>query len=291
MSIHSIELDPRQIRRRKQFNTFFSAMIMTLAVLSVIPLFLILTHIVKEGFASLKPEFFTSLPKPVGETGGGIANALVGTFMLIGIATILALPVGIGAGLFLAEHPKSKIGELVRLSVEVLQGIPSIVIGLIVYMICVKPIGNFSALSGGIALAIMMLPFIVRTTEETLRLIPTTLKEASLALGAPYYHTILQVILPAGLNGIITGVLVSIARIAGETAPLLFTAFGNPYMNANPLKPIASLPHLIFTYAISPYDDWHALAWGAAIILLGFILMLNFGARMIASKFGMDHSA
>ncbi len=151
----------------------------------------------------------------------------------------------------------------------------------------VKPTGSFSALSGGLALAIMMLPIIVRTTEETVKLLPTSLKEASLALGAPYYHTVLQVVLPAGINGVITGVLVSVARIAGETAPLLFTSFGNPFMNVNPLKPIATLPHLIFNYAISPYEDWHALAWGASIVLVVFILLLNIVSRVVASKFGM----
>lgn len=283
----AIVLNEKQIKRRKILSNLFTASIMILAVASIIPLFMIVSHIFKEGFGAMRPEFLTSLPKPVGETGGGIANALVGTIMLIAIASAISLPVGIMAGLFLAEHPKSKTGEFVRLSVEVLQGIPSIVIGLIIYQWIVKPTGSFSALSGGIALAIMMLPIIVRTTEETLKLIPGSLKEASLALGAPYYHTILQVILPAGINGIITGVLVSIARIAGETAPLLFTAFGNPFMNVNPLKPIATLPHLIFNYAISPYEDWHQLAWGASIVLILFILGLNIISRVIAAKFSM----
>lgn len=288
MSNLDIKLNAKQIRRRKTVSLLFTILIAVLAVTSIVPLFMIVSHIFKEGFSSLRPEFLTSLPKPVGEPGGGIANALVGTIMLIAIASIISLPPGIMTGLFLAEKKNSKVGELVRLCVEVLQGIPSIVIGLIVYMWIVKPTGSFSALSGGIALAIMMLPIIVRTTEETMKLIPGSLKEASLALGAPYYHTVLQVILPAGINGIITGVLVSVARIAGETAPLLFTAFGNPFMNMNPLKPIATLPHLIFNYAISPYDDWHALAWGASIILVLFILALNIVSRVIASKFNMN---
>ncbi len=288
MGTHEIKLDAKQIRRRKIMSSLFTVLIAVLAITSIVPLFMIVSHIFKEGLSSIRPEFLTSLPKPVGESGGGIANALVGTIMLIAIASVISLPPGIMTGLFLAERKNSKLGEVVRLCVEVLQGIPSIVIGLIIYMWVVKPTGSFSALSGGIALAIMMLPIIVRTTEETMKLIPESLKEASLALGAPYYHTILKVILPAGINGIITGVLVSIARIAGETAPLLFTAFGNPFMNLNPLKPIATLPHLIFNYAISPYEDWHGLAWGASIVLVLFILLLNFVSRTIASRFGMN---
>ncbi len=288
MNSLSIELNPRQIRRRKIMSNLFTFSVGALAIISIIPLFMIMSHIFKEGFSAIKPEFLTSLPKPVGEAGGGIANALVGSLMLILIASVIALPTGVLTGLFLAERKESKIGEVVRLSVEVLQGIPSIVIGLVIYMWIVKPTGQFSALSGGIALAIMMLPIVVRTTEETIKLIPQSLHEASLALGAPYYHTVLKVVIPAGINGIITGVLVSVARIAGETAPLLFTAFGNPFMNLNPLKPIATLPHLIFTYAISPYDEWKQLAWGASIILVVVILLLNILARTIASRSGMN---
>lgn len=281
----NIVLNPNQIKRRKIFSNVFSVLVMVLAIVSIVPLFMIMTHIFQEGFKFLNIDFLTSLPKSVGEPGGGIANALVGSIMVILIATILAAPLAIFAGFFLAEHPKSKIGEFVRLSVDVLQGIPSIVIGLIVYMWVVKSTGSFSALSGGIALGIMMIPIIVRTTEETLKLVPSTLKEASLALGAPYYITILKVVLPAGISGILTGILVSIGRIAGETAPLLFTAFGNPFMSTNPLKPIATLPHLIFNYAISPYEDWHSLAWGASVVLILFILLLNMGSKFIASQF------
>ncbi len=283
-----VEINENQIKRRKLLSSLFTFSIYGLAILSIIPLFMIISHIFKEGFGSMRPDFLTTLPKPVGEEGGGIANALLGSIMVIGMASLIALPPGVLTGLFLAENQKSKLGEVVRLCVEVLQGIPSIVIGIIVYMWIVKPTQSFSALSGGIALAIMMLPIVVRTTEETLKLIPNTLKEASLALGAPYYYTTLQVILPAGINGIITGILVSIARIAGETAPLLFTAFGNQFMNMNPLKPIATLPHLIFNYAISPYEDWHALAWGASIVLVLAILALNLGSKAIAKHFDMS---
>ena len=229
-------------------------------------------------------QFFTSLPKPVGEVGGGISNAIVGTLMLVVIACGIAIPLGVFSGIYLSERKEGKIVYLVRLSVEILQGIPSIVIGIIAYAWIVVTLGTFSAFSGGIALSIMMLPVIVRATEETLKLIPDTLKEASLSLGVPYYRTILKVILPAGASGIATGVLISVARIAGETAPLLFTAFGNPFMEFNVLKPVNSLPLLIFNYATSPYPEWHALAWGASFVLVFFVLALNFFAKVVTRK-------
>ena len=229
-------------------------------------------------------QFFTSLPKPVGEVGGGISNAIVGTLMLIVIACSIAIPLGVFAGIYLYRAEGGKLAYLVSLSVEILQGIPSIVIGIIAYAWIVMTLGTFSALSGGIALSIMMLPVIVRSTEETLKLIPDTLKEASLSLGVPYYRTILKVILPAGASGIATGVLISVARVAGETAPLLFTAFGNPFMEMNILKPVNSLPLLIFNYATSPYPEWHALAWGASFVLVFFVLALNFFAKIVTRK-------
>ncbi|MBC7189484.1 phosphate ABC transporter permease PstA, partial [Candidatus Aerophobetes bacterium] len=195
-----------------------------------------------------------------------------------------AVPLGVLAGIYLSEHKKGKLSYLARLCVEILQGIPSIVIGIIAYLWIVVPMRTFSALSGGIALGIMMLPVIVRTTEETLKMIPDTLKEASLALGVPYARTITKVIVPAGLSGIITGVLISIARIAGETAPLLFTAFGNPFMNLNIFKPVNSLPLLIFNYATSPYTEWHKVAWGASFVLVVIVLSLNLITKMVARK-------
>jgi phosphate transport system permease protein len=190
----------------------------------------------------------------------------------------------VSSGIYLSEKKEGKLAYLVRLSVEILQGIPSIVIGIIAYAWIVITMGTFSAFSGGIALSIMMLPVIVRATEETLKLIPDTLKEASLSLGVPYHRTILKVILPAGISGIATGVLISLARIAGETAPLLFTAFGNPFMEMNILKPVNSLPLLIFNYATSPYPEWHALAWGASFVLVFFVLALNFFAKVVTRK-------
>ena len=262
----------------------FKAGIIVLAAITILPLLLILFYIVRNGIAVIDWQFLTSLPKPVGEVGGGISNALIGTLMLVVIACGIAIPLGVFSGIYLSERKEGKLVYLVRLSVEILQGIPSIVIGIIAYAWIVVVLGTFSAFSGGIALSIMMLPVIVRSTEETLRLIPDTLKEASLSLGVPYYRTILKVILPAGASGIATGVLISVARIAGETAPLLFTAFGNPFMEFNVLKPVNSLPLLIFNYATSPYPEWHALAWGASFVLVFFVLALNFFAKVVTRK-------
>ncbi len=265
-------------------DKLFQAGIICFAAITIVPLLLILFYIVRNGIAVIDWQFLTSLPKPVGEVGGGISNAIVGTLMLIAIACGIAIPFGVGSGIYLSERKDGKLASLVRLSVEILQGIPSIVIGIIAYAWIVITLGTFSALSGGIALGIMMLPVIVRATEETLKLIPDTLKEASLSLGVPYHRTILKVILPAGISGIATGVLISLARIAGETAPLLFTAFGNPFMEMNILKPVNSLPLLIFNYATSPYPEWHALAWGASFVLVFFVLALNFFTKIVTRK-------
>jgi phosphate transport system permease protein len=273
---------------RKTWDRVFLGIVIALCAISVLPLFLIFFHIFKEGISAINPGFFTNLPRPVGESGGGIANAIVGTLLLVVLASLLALPPGIAVGIYLAETGQGKLVSMVRLSMEVLQGIPSIVIGIVAYLWVVRPMGGFSALSGSVALGMMMLPVVVRTTEETLRLIPHSLKQASLALGAPYYLTVLKVVLPAGLSGIVTGILISIARIAGETAPLLFTAFGNPYMSYSPLKPVSSLPLIIFNYAISPYDDWHQLAWGASLILITFVLCMNLLSKLVARRWHVE---
>jgi len=259
-------------------------MIALLTFCSILPMFFILFFITSKGISVINWRFLTHLPKPVGEIGGGISNAIIGTFMLIGIATAFSVPVGILAGIFLSEHRKGTLAFLVRLCVETLQGTPSIVIGIIAYIWLVVSVGSFSAFSGGLALGLMMLPVIIPATEETLKLIPESLKEASLALGVSYPRTILRVILPAGASGIVAGVLLSIARVAGETAPLLFTAFGSPFMNLNVLKPINSLPLMIFNYAKSPYPDWHTLAWGASFILIVLVLGLNLFTKVVTRR-------
>ncbi len=277
----------RRVRIRRNWDYVFYSLVLIFCILAILPLFLIFFNIARQGISTINWNFFVSLPKPVGEIGGGIANAISGSAMLVGMACIFALPIGVAVGVYLAEI-RNKFSHAVRLSMEVLQGIPSIVIGIVAYLWVVRPMGGFSAFSGSIALAIMMLPVVVRTTEETLRLIPASLKEASLALGAPYYLTVLRVVLPAGLSGIVTGVLISIARIAGETAPLLFTAFGNPHMNLDPMKPVHSLPLIIFNYAISPYEDWHSLAWGASFVLIVFVFCLNLLSKLIARRWSVE---
>lgn len=265
-------------------DTFFKGLIILLAFLSMLPLLLILFHITKNGISVINWDFVSQLPRPIGETGGGVFNSIVGSVMLIILSSILSVPFGIAAGIYLSEKSAGKMAQAIQLSVVVLQGTPSIVIGIIAYVWVVAPFQSFSALSGGIALSIMMLPVIIKSTEETLKLIPYHLKEASLALGVPYYKTILKVILPTGLSGILTGILLSVARITGETAPLLFTAFGNQFMNYNIFKPIDSLPYRIFYYAMSPYPEWHTFAWGASFILVVVVLSFNLIARGIAIK-------
>jgi len=265
-------------------DVIFRGMIILFSILSGIPLIVILYFIVKNGISSINWDFIVNLPKPVGEIGGGVSNAIIGTFILIIISSIISVPIGLSAGIYLSENRRGKIPYVVRLCVETLQGIPSIVIGIIAYTWIVIPMKSPSALSGGVALGIMMLPVIIRTTEETLNLIPISLREASLALGVPYFRTILRVVLPAGLSGIVTGILLSIARITGETAPLLFTAFGSNFMNLNVFKPIASLPLVIFNYATSPYNEWISLAWGASFVLVVLALGLNLIAKLVVRK-------
>jgi phosphate transport system permease protein len=265
-------------------NSIFKWVVLIIGLIAILPLFLIVYYILRQGLQVINWEFFISMPKPVGEGGGGILNALVGTLILLIIAFVLSTPIGIAAGIFASEYKGSPVANFIRLSVEILQGVPSIVIGIIAYIWVVVPMGKFSALAGGISLSIMMLPMVVKSTEETLNLIPFSLKESSLALGVPYHKTILKVVLPAGLSGIITGVLLGIARIAGETAPLLFTAFGNPFFNTNILKPIDALSLTIFNYATSPYAEWHEIAWGASSVLVIFVLILNIVTRLIVKK-------
>ncbi len=272
------------VRVRIIQDSVWKAAIIFASLLCALPLFFILFYIIKNGISSISWDFFFNLPAPVGEAGGGISNAIIGTALLTLIACVLSVPLGVSVGIYLAEHKGTKFSNLVRLCVEVLQGIPSIVIGIVAYAWIVLMVGTFSAFSGGVALALMMLPIIVRSTEETLLVLPYSLKEASLALGVPYYRTILRVVLPAGASGIVTGILLSIARIAGETAPLLFTAFGNPFMNYNILKPVNSLPLLIFNYATSPYEEWHSIAWGASFVLIAIVLILNFLTKLVMRK-------
>lgn len=273
-----------KIHYRIGVSKLFEVITTSLAFLITLPLIAIIYYVLKTGLSTINWGFFTNIPKPVGELGGGIANAIMGSLYIVAAAAVIAIPLGIMGGIYLSENKTSKLAYWSRLSVDILQGVPSIVIGIVMYFWIVKPLGTFSALSGSAALAIMMLPVIVRSTEETLKMIPTPIKEAGYALGLPYHKVIMRIVVPCGFSGILSGVLLSVARVAGETAPLLFTAFGNPYLSHNMLKPMQSLPLLIFNYATSPYDEWHDLAWGASTILLMWVLLLNITTKLITKK-------
>jgi len=252
------------------------------AVVSV--LFLILGYLLWNGGASLSWNFFTQLPKPVGETGGGMANAIVGSLKLLFLAAVMGLPVGLLAGVYLAEFGGKTFSFIVRYTTDLLNGVPSIVIGIFAYSLVVLPVKHFSALAGGVALGIMVIPITVRSTEEFLRAVPGNMREAAMALGASKWKTIATVVLPAASGGILTGMLLALARVAGETAPLLFTAFGNRFWSQGWGQPIASLPVMIYTYAVAPYDDWHRQAWAAGLVLLALVLVSNLGARFILAR-------
>lgn len=273
-------------RRRLWVSRGMLGLCAVFAGLAMVALVAILGYVVVKGIGSLNLAFFTRLPSPVGEVGGGMVNAITGSLVLIIVGLAVALPVGMMAGIFLSEFGGNRWGTLVRYVADVLTGVPSIVIGIVVYTLIVVPMGGFSALAGGIALAIIAIPIITRTTEEVLRSVPGSLREAALALGVPPWRTILRVVLPAARSGIITGVLLSLARIAGETAPLLFTALSSRYWFSGLGHPTASLPVYIFTYANSPYDDWHAQAWAAALVLVTLVLILSGTARFVLARRG-----
>jgi phosphate transport system permease protein len=253
-------------------------------VLALIPLVSVFWLVLSHGVAGLSWSFFSSLPTPVGEPGGGVGNAIVGTLYLVGLACLIGLPIGIGAGFFLAERGDGPFGSAVRFVAEVLSGVPSIVLGVVAYGLVVVPMKRFSAIAGGIALALLMVPGLARTTEELVRLVPQSLREASLALGVSHWKTSLRVVLTTALGGIITGVLLAISRAAGETAPLLFTSLNNQYWNFSPDQPTAALTVQIYNYAISPYEDWHQKAWAAALVLLLLVTILSLTSRLIAYK-------
>ncbi|HET7550043.1 MAG TPA: phosphate ABC transporter permease subunit PstC [Gemmatimonadaceae bacterium] len=268
-------------RARRVKSTVMSVLTAIAAVGATLPLLFILWHLVSTGAGALGLDFFTEAPRPVGEVGGGMGNAIVGTLILIAIAVGVGLPIGVGAGLYLAERSAALLARSVRFLSDVLNGLPSIVTGIFIWTLIVRPAGHFSALAGGIALGTMMIPMVARTTEEMLRLVPASLREAALALGYPQWRASLAIVLRTASAGIVTGALIALARIAGETAPLLFTAFGNQYWSTSPQQPIAALPLQIFTYAISPYDEWHRLAWAGALVLIALIFVISIAARLI----------
>ncbi len=284
MSPRHIPIDLGNYHRRKTWNrvAFFLTAVCATLVLS--SLFFILGYLWVNGISSVNWNFFTKLPKPVGEAGGGMANALVGSAELLALAAVFGLPVGVLAGVYLSEFGRNRFGDLVRYMTDILNGVPSIVIGIFAYALFVLPMKRFSALSGGAALGIMMIPITVRTTEEFLKLVPDSVREASYALGVPRWKTVLFIILPTAQRGILTGILLAFARVAGETAPLLFTAFGNRYWGRSLLAPVSSLPVMIYTYAVSPYEDWHRQAWAAGLVLLTWVFLLGLLARTVLRK-------
>ena len=251
------------------------------ALLVVAPLGLIFAHLLKMGCTSLNWAFFTHLPKPVGELGGGMANAIVGTFVLLGLGSLIGVPVGVLGGVYLSEYGASRLNHWIRFAADILNGVPSIIWGIAVYALIVLPMKTFSALAGGVVLGLMMIPLVMRTSEEMLRLVPNSYREAGLALGISHWRVVVQIVMRTALKGITTGALLAIARMAGETAPLLFTAFGNRFWSHKLTDPIAALPLQIFNYAISPYDDWRRQAWAGALLLLLLVATINVTVRAL----------
>jgi phosphate transport system permease protein len=259
-------------------------------LVALVPLALILFFVVSQGVQSLNLAFFTHMPVPVGETGGGMANAIVGTLILIGLAALMAVPIGVMSGVYMSEYAGSRFASTVRFAADTLNGVPSIVIGVFAYGVAVLPFKQFSALAGGFALGVMMIPIIARTTEELLLLVPSSMREGALALGATRARAVFSVVVPAAAPGIVTGIVLALARIAGETAPLLFTAFNNRFFTTRLTQPISSLTVQVFTYAISPYDDWHRQAWAGALVLVALVFICSLAARFATRRLERMHT-
>ncbi len=270
--------------RRKFINFFMLSICSLSALLTIIPLISIFFYIISQGISNINIDFLTKLPKPVGEPGGGIGNAIIGTLILIALSSIWAIPLSILGGIYLSEFGNNKLSNIIRFTADVLSGVPSIVIGIFSYTIIVLPMKRFSAISGGIALGIMMIPTIIRTTEETLKMVPQNLREAGLALGLSRFRTTLSIVLKTAIGGILAGVMLAIARIAGETAPLLFTAFGNNFGYQGLDHPIAALPLQIFIYAISPFEEWHKQAWAGAFVLITIVFLINLMSKIFMRR-------
>jgi phosphate transport system permease protein len=265
---------------RRIFSNFMVGLMIGAVVVALLPLFFILLNLVIKGAGSLSIEFFTETPAPAGETGGGVAHALVGTVLIVGTASLIGLPLGIAAGIYCAEFPGSRLTWITRFVADVMNGTPSIVVGVFAWAWIVAQQKHFSALAGSVALALLMIPMVLRTTEEMIKLVPNSLREAALALGYPRWRTSLSVVIRSTLPGIVTGALLATARVAGETAPLLFTALGSQYMSFNLNQPMAALPLTVFTYATGPYEEWHRYAWAAALVLILVVFVLSLGARL-----------
>lgn len=281
ISAHTVP--PISLRRRITDRMMTGVAVLTV-ILVLVPLFAIFAYLVYRGLGSINWAFLTQTPKPVGEAGGGMANAIVGSAFILGLASVLGVPLGVGAGIYLAEFGRNRFGDVIRFTADVLNGVPSIVIGIVAYSIVVLYQKHFSALAGGVALAIMMIPTITRTTEEMLLLVPQALREAAYGLGIPRWRTTLSITLRTATSGVITGIMLAFARVAGETAPLLFTAFGNQFWNLRADQPTAALPLQIFSYAISPYDEWHRQAWAGALVLIVLIVTAVAAVRYVVRR-------
>jgi phosphate transport system permease protein len=271
-------------KKRKLVNQLMCSLTFLSAFLTLVPLIAILGYVFAKGITSVNLDFFTHLPRPVGEPGGGMSNAIVGSLILIGLSCLWALPVGVWGGVYLSEFGNNKLGAGVRFAADVLNGVPSIIIGIFAYTLIVLPMKSFSAISGAFALGIIMIPTVMRTTEEMLLLVPRTIREAGLALGLSQFRVTLSIVLKTALPGILTGILLALARIAGETAPLLFTALGNRFWQHSLTQPIGALPLQIFAYAISPFDDWHRQAWAGAFVLILMIFLMSFISRFVIAR-------
>lgn len=271
-----------KIRKLKSASMTGIMLVFTIAIL--VPLAIIFLHILKMGFSSISLDFFMHIPKPTGETGGGMANGMVGSLILIAMASSLGIPIGIFGAIYLVEYGGGKFSAMIRFAADVLNGIPSIITGLVAYTLIVVPMKSFSALAGAAALALIMIPIILRTAEEQLKLVPTSLREASLALGIPMWRTTFSITLRSAMTGVVTGILLSIARVAGETAPLLFTALGNMFWSRKLTEPIAAMPLQIFNFAISPYEDWHRLAWAGALVLVTLMFTISLATRYFSRQ-------
>ena len=274
----------RSALRRRIFTRFMGGLAALAALGAIVPLVVVFGYLVLKGASSLNLAFFLHNPRPVGVEGGGMANAIVGTLVLILVAAAVGVPIGMGAGMYLAEHGAATLATSVRFFADVLNGLPSIVIGIFAWQLLVRPIGHFAALSGGVALGLMMIPTVARTTEEMIRTVPTALSEAALALGYARWRTALRIVLPTALGGVLTGILIAVARVAGETAPLLFTSFGNQFWSISLSQPIAAIPLQVFNYAISPYDEWHVQAWAGALVLIVLVFAISLLARLATRR-------
>jgi phosphate transport system permease protein len=275
---------------RKILSSLFVAFCAFSVLIALVPLAFILSFVVTQGIRAVNFDFFTQMPKPVGEPGGGMANAIVGTLIVSGLAALMAVPIGVVSGIYMSEYAGTRFASLVRFAADTLNGVPSIVIGVFAYAVAVLPFKQFSALAGGFALGVMMIPIIARTTEELLLLVPGSMREGALALGATRARAVFSVVLPAALPGIVTGVVLALARIAGETAPLLFTSFNNAFFTTKLTQPIATLTVQVFTYATGPYDDWHRQAWAGALVLVTIVLVCSLLARFATRRLERMHA-